>query len=205
MSNPHALPRITILKTPVLGWLLGRTCAICLRLCGWRLAGEVPRMPKYVFTMAPHTSNWDFLILMATISANRIPAFWMAKEAMFHPRFFFRWLGGVPVNRSKAKNIVEQIVEVFDNNDECALGIAPEGTRKFAERWKTGFWRMAKGADVPIVMAFLDYRTKRAGFGPSLILGDDMDADIATIQEFYSHITPRKPENTTCGKDVIID
>ncbi len=193
------------MNTPVLGWLLSIISALMLRLCGWKLEGEVPRMPKYMLTMAPHTSNWDFLVLIGIISAHRLPVFWMAKKEMFRPMFFFRWLGGIPVDRTKATNVVDQIVAIFDNNESCALGIAPEGTRKLATRWKTGFWRMAKGADVPIVMAILDYRTRRAGFGPTLMPGESVEADMEIIHKFYSHITPLKPENTTCGKDVKID
>lgn len=158
-----------------------------LRLCGWKLVGEFPSHQKQLVIFAPHTSNWDFVyMMMARFCFNMKPAF-LGKHTLFKAPYgwFFRILGGIPVNRSSSHNVVDQIVNVVDARDEVALVIAPEGTRSKTDRWKSGFYHIASKAKLPITLAFLDTASKTLGFGGSFELSGDMDKDMETIRKFY--------------------
>jgi len=157
-------------------------------LTGWTVIGEPPRAPKYVAVVAPHTSNWDFPILLAVKWALGLEIGFLAKDALFRgpAGWLFRSLGGVAVDRSAPKHLVDQIVDVFDEQDRMAIAITPEGTRSYTDTWHSGFYRIALAARIPVVLAFIDYSTKRAGLGPTIDPTGDEDADLATIAEFYA-------------------
>ena len=159
------------------------------------MEGQLPLIPKFVLVGAPHTSNWDlpFTLLMAFAFKARIH--WMGKIAIFRRPFkgFFQWLGGIPVKRSQSDNLVEQSIQQFRRNEQLILTIAPAGTRKQVIRWKSGFYHIACGANVPIVLGFLDYRRKVGGFGPLVHPTGDITTDMATIRAFYDGVTGKKP------------
>jgi 1-acyl-sn-glycerol-3-phosphate acyltransferase len=166
-----------------------------LALFGWRIEAEVPDEPKLVLIAAPHTSNWDFLLAMATIFALGIRVSWMGKHTMFRWPFkrFLIWIGGVPTDRTAAQGTVQQTIDIFDRCDKFILGLAPEGTRSHVGRWKTGFYHVARGANVPVVMVRLDYGRKVLGIGPSLLPSGDIEADMARIQSFFAGVKGKFP------------
>ena len=173
--------------------------ALALKYSGWRFEGQVPDVPKCVVVVAPHTSNWDLPLAILFAFAYRIPCpVWVAKHTIFRWPFgaFCRWFGGIPVDRSAAHNVVLQIVQHFNGREKIMFGITPEGTRKRAKTWKRGFHHIARGAGVPISLAYLDYKRKVGGFGPLFMPSDDVTADVKRVGEFYSGVTPRYPELT---------
>jgi 1-acyl-sn-glycerol-3-phosphate acyltransferase len=167
-----------------------------LRLFGWRAEGSLADLPKCVIIVAPHTSNWDFPVLMLVKIALRLKVAWMGKHTLFRPPFgwIMRWLGGLPIDRSVRHNMVEQAVESFRTHDRLLLAIPPEGTRKRAPYWRSGFYHIALGAQVPIVLAFADYRRKVGGIGGVIMPSGDVDADMALIRDFYSGIVGKRPD-----------
>jgi 1-acyl-sn-glycerol-3-phosphate acyltransferase len=173
--------------------VLGR---LGLRLLRWRFAGEFPDRSRLVIVVAPHTSNWDFVVGIAVIFATGLHAHWLVKDSWFRwpLGILGRWLGGIPVDRSRRHDLVEQTSAAFRERDRLWLAITPEGTRKKVERWKSGFWHIAKAAGVPIALCYFDYRKREVGFGPLLEPGDDYAADLARILSFYAGVTPRHPD-----------
>ena len=185
----------TIFNTPGLEAFFHRASRLILSLAGWRTEGRLPQIPKFVLVGAPHTSNWDlpFTLLMAFAFRARIH--WMGKRAIFRRPFkgIFQWLGGIPVQRSQSENLVEQSIQQFQRSEQLILTIAPAGTRKRVIEWKSGFYHIACGADVPIVLGFLDYRRKVGGFGPLIQPTGNFAADMETIRTFYEGVTGKKP------------
>jgi len=174
---------------------LGRTW---LRLHGWRLLGEVPSPRRFVLILAPHTSNWDvpFMLALAWVYGIRIE--WMVKHSLFKPPlgWLLRKLGGIPIDRRAAHGIVDQMIDTFRNRDELILGVPPEGTRKRGKHWKSGFYEIARGAGVPIVMGFLDYGKREGGMGPTLHPGD-VATDMERFRAFYADKTGLRPQEFT--------
>lgn len=191
--------RYTIFDIPILRDVLQVLAIIILRVFGWRRAGRVPDAPKFVMIAAPHTSNWDFPVGLAVILAFRVKMYWLGKEPIFRWPFgtFFKWLGGIPVSRSKSGDVVAQMIQTFEERPRIIIVVAPEGTRKRVNHWKTGFYYMAMGADVPIVMGFIDYLRKEGGFGPTLIPTGNLQADMEKIRAFYEDIRGKKPDKST--------
>ncbi|MEI8173233.1 MAG: lysophospholipid acyltransferase family protein [Deltaproteobacteria bacterium] len=190
--------RYTIFDVPVLRNVLQAFSIIILRIFGWRREGRLPDIPKFVMIAAPHTSNWDFPIALAIMFAYKMNLNWLGKDSLFRWPFggFFKWLGGIPINRSKTGDVVAQSIKAFKDKVKMVMVIAPEGTRKKAGYWKTGFYHIANGANIPIVMGFLDYVRKVGGIGPSLMPTGNIDIDLKSIQEFYANITGKFPEKS---------
>jgi len=188
--------RKTIFDMSLLCVPLCRISSLLLRLFGWRKSGELPDIPKYVLVAAPHTSNWDFPYVLAYAFVYRAKVFWMGKSTIFRRPFggLFKWLGGVPIDRTKTNNVVEQSVELFNTIGQLIMVISPEGTRTKVRRWKTGFYHIAHGAKVPIVLGFLDFRRKIGGFGPTIIPTGDFAADMEKIRAFYATVMGKRPE-----------
>ncbi|MBC8432332.1 MAG: lysophospholipid acyltransferase family protein [Desulfobacterales bacterium] len=188
----------TIFDTPVLNILLRWFSLIALRIAGWRTHGRLPATPKFVLVGAPHTSNWDLPCALFIILVLRGKICWLGKESLFRRphRGFFKWLGGIPIDRSKSKNVVAQSIQQFNQNKTMILTIAPEGTRSRVKKWKTGFYHIAKGANVPIALGFLDYRRKLGGIGPFIYPTGNIEADMKTIRAFYDGITGKFPEKS---------
>jgi 1-acyl-sn-glycerol-3-phosphate acyltransferase len=157
------------------------------RRYGWRATGDIPAARKYVLLAVPHTSNWDFPYTLGLFNALGVTPHFMAKSSLFRWPLtnFMRDVGGVPVDRAAASDMVAQMVAEFAARDEFVLTIAPEGTRGSVAQWRSGFYRIAIAAGVPIVCGFLDYGTKTGGIGPTIIPTGNYDADMAPAFEFY--------------------
>ncbi len=166
-----------------------------LRLIGWRTRVVQPRTSRYVVIGAPHTSNWDFVIILLLMAAEGIPIRWMGKASLFRGPLgiFMRSLGAIPVNRQERANLVDKVAAKFDEYDKLVIGLAPEGTRSKASRWRTGFYYIALKAQVPIVMAYIDYESKVCGLGSSLKPTGDIEVDFEVIRDFYSGFVGKYP------------
>ena len=165
-------------------------------ILGWKLVGSFPKNEKkYVLIGAPHTSWKDFMIGVLVRFATGEKLNFVGKKSLFKPPFgfIFKWLGGSPVNRQKSTNLVDAIINVFNENDEFRLAISPEGTRQYVEKWKTGFYYIAKGANVPIVMFSFDFGNKQVELSEPYYLTDDMQADFNHFYQFYKDIKGAKP------------
>jgi 1-acyl-sn-glycerol-3-phosphate acyltransferase len=164
---------------------------------GWRVEGSIPDVPRMVLIVAPHTSNWDFLTGLWVKLALRMGARFIGKHTLFRWPLgvVMRWLGGVPVDRSAAAGFVEETTRVMRESDRMTLVLAPEGTRKRTDRWKSGFYRIAVAAGVPILLAGLDYSRKVVFFGPLIHPTGDYEKDLAKIQSHYDARMALKPEN----------
>lgn len=160
------------------------------------MVDELPPDPRYVAIGAPHTSNWDFPVAILTMAALEMDARWVGKHTLFRWPFgpLMRALGGVPVDRRKSQNFVQQVVERMRSESEFVLVIAPEGTRSRTRRWKTGFYHIAHGSEVPIALGFLDFARRRAGIGGWFRPSGDLEADMTRIREFYADKTGKRPE-----------
>ena len=172
---------------------------LILRIGGWTPVGGIPDAPKAVIVAAPHTSNWDgfwALVYKVYIGAD---VHFFAKESLFWFPLgaILRALGGIPLDRSRASSAVQQAIDTFNATDSFYFGLAPEGTRGRTRGWKSGFYRIALAADVPIYLGMLDFGQRRIGIGPRLDLTGDQDADLAAIREFYTGIKGRWPEKTS--------
>jgi 1-acyl-sn-glycerol-3-phosphate acyltransferase len=173
--------------------VLGRSALTAL---GWKVEGEPPRDAKCVLVAAPHTSNWDGFYMLAVAWAMGMRVSWMGKHTLFAgvrgP--ILKALGGIPVDRRARHDVVEQMVRKFEEADALTLAIPPEGTRKRAKHWKSGFYWIAKGAHVPIYLGYLDYARKVGGVGPALVPTEDVDADVAKLRAFYEQMQGKIPE-----------
>jgi hypothetical protein len=194
---------LTIFNTPVLKAVLYRTSRLILGLTGWRIEGRLPPIPKFVLVGAPHTSNWDLPYTLLMAFALRANIRWMGKETIFRRPFrgFFQWLGGIPVQRSQSRNLVEESVQQFHRHDQLILTIAPAGTRQRVLRWKTGFYHIACGAEVPIVLGYLDYRRKAGGIGPMIHPSGNITADMQTILAFYEGVAGKHPARSLTAEE----
>jgi 1-acyl-sn-glycerol-3-phosphate acyltransferase len=180
--------------------LLQKFARWLLRLIGWRVEGALPlHLDKFVIIVAPHTSNWDFVIGLICAYALGLLFRWpygiMAKSSAFRGPMgtVMRALGCIPIDRSAAQNVVEQMVAVFEQRERLMLVIAPEGTRKKTNYWKSGFYRIALGAHVPVVMATLDFGRKLGRIGPAFMPSGDLQADTPQLRDFYSTVIARHP------------
>ena len=170
-----------------------------LSALGWKEEGSVPDAPRFVLLAAPHTTWWDLPISLGVGYVMDQDIVWIGKHTLFEGPFggFFRWLGGVPVDRRASHNYVQQMADLIRSRDRIMLMLAPEGTRKDTAYWKSGFYWIAKTAEVPIVCAFLDYKRRRGGLGPVITPTDDLKADVAKIRAFYGSVTAKHPERFT--------
>jgi 1-acyl-sn-glycerol-3-phosphate acyltransferase len=165
-------------------WLAG----FILKIFGWKVTSGVPEgISKAVVVMAPHTSNWDFVIGRLAFASQGVRiSLMIKKESFFFPLGpILKALGGIPVDRRHSQNTVKTITKHFEESEKFFLIITPEGTRKRVDRWKKGFYFIAENAKVPILLGYLDYRKKEGGIGPTIIPGGDFDRDFARIQDFY--------------------
>lgn len=187
--------RITIFNTPVLSGIFHHIARLVMRPLGWHVDGELPNIPKFVLIGAPHTSNWDFVLFLGIIFTLRANVRFMGKAELFRSPigFFFRYCGGIAVDRSKSTGLVDQMVEACNKSDKFILTIAPEGTRHHVQEWKRGFYHIAKGAGIPIVLAVVDGRHKTVRVGQVFHPTEDMEADMKTIRGFFTGIVGINP------------
>jgi 1-acyl-sn-glycerol-3-phosphate acyltransferase len=199
----HEMTR-TVFDTPVLSALLSWISTFLLAISGWKIQGHLPDLPKFVLIAAPHTSNWDFIMMLVTAFAIRTRIHWMGKDSLFRRPFgaFFKWCGGIPIDRSKPNGTVGEMTRSFVAASRLILVIAPEGTRGQVRQWKTGFYHIARSARVPIVPGFLDFGRKLVGFGEVFTPGENIETDMGTIQAFYAGMLGKNVSRTSALKPV---
>lgn len=181
----------TLFNTPVVTPLLRSLSNLALKLLGWRIEGEIPEgLDKCVIIAAPHTTNWDLPFSLMVAFSLDMQIHWMGKASLF--RFpcskLMHWLGGIPVDRNQRGQLVDTMVETFGRSEKLRILLSPEGTRGEVAQWKSGFYHIANGAGVPIVMAFIDYRNKRAGVLDIHTPQGDYERELIAIQERYNTI-----------------
>ncbi len=166
-----------------------------LRLLRWRADGEIPDRERFVVVVAPHVTGWDFPIFLVTLVALGVRVSWLGVDWMFrYP--LMRKLGGIPVNRQAALGVVPQAIERYGSRRRHALVVSPEGSRKKVVPWKTGFYRIAAGAGVPILLVTVDQQKKRVGIGPTFEPSGDYEADLDEhIRPVYAEFVDRYPDN----------
>lgn len=171
-------------------------CKGLLKLSGWKIAGTLPTDHQYVAIVGPHTSNWDFIIGVIARGALGAKINFLGKHQLFIAPWgwFFRAIGGTPVDRSKNNNLVDAVVDLFKSNSHFSLALAPEGTRSPVTRWKTGFYHIASKAQVPIITVGLDFANKTVVIPEGMQTTDDIQQDMDHIIEFYRSIKGRHPK-----------
>jgi len=180
---------------------------LILKLIGWKLDERVPETQSYVIIGYPHTSNWDFILGMLAKWGMGLPINWVAKHSMFWGPFkpMFIAMGGVPLNREKTTGFIQKNIELFAQREQFILGLMPEGTRSKTDHWKTGFYHIAHGANVPIALAYLDYKNKVIGIGEVMHPSGDIHADFEIIKTFYQDKIGYRPEYQSDMKIVVAD
>lgn len=169
---------------------------LVLKLFGWKISADEFNTPKAVLAAGPHTSNWDFVFGMLMMMKIKMDLKWMGKAAIFSPLFkpLLENMGGIPITRSKNFNAVDQMIDVFNSREKICLALSPEGTRSKTHQWKSGFYHIAKGANVPIVIVYLDYKTKTLGFSKPFDVTGTFEETVEKINTFWSQFTPKRPE-----------
>lgn len=172
------------------GWLWRVLGRVYLRLGGWRLEGAFPVEPKFVAIVAPHTSNWDFVVGVAVVFALELRVSWLGKHSLFRPplKRFFLWLGGIPVDRRASHGVVDACVKAFEGGPARLLALAPEGTRKGVSQWKSGFYRIATAAEVPIFPVGFDYRDHVIRLMPVFKPTGDLERDLPLLQALFTDV-----------------
>jgi 1-acyl-sn-glycerol-3-phosphate acyltransferase len=167
-----------------------------LKITGWSAQGEPPVARRCVLIAAPHTSNWDFFYLLAFAWLYGVRIQWMGKQQLFAWPFggVMRLLGGVAVQRDRRSDLVAQMARVIDESESICLVVPAEGTRRYVPHWKSGFYHIARTAEVPIVLSYLDYTRRVGGFGPAIIPTGDVRADMEEIRNFYAGKQGKFPE-----------
>ena len=170
---------------------------LVLRLMRFRLVGELPPVRRCVMIAAPHTSNWDFVLGVSSMLALRLRVSWLGKHTIF--RFpvagLLRFWGGLPIDRSATEGVVESVARQLREADRLYLALSPEGTRRKVERWKSGFYRIAQAAGVPIFLVTFDYKRRQVELGPLFEPTGDFEGDLARLQARFSAEMAYRPEN----------
>ena len=174
------------------------SCENLLKISGWTLDRTNPPVTNCVVIAAPHTSNWDFILMLLFAGAFGLKISWMGKSNLFIKPFgyFLRLIGGISINRRKKNQIVDHMISLFRQRDNFLLVVPVEGTRARANFWKSGFYHIAKGANVPILPTFLDYGNKRGGFGVPIITTNNLLSDMQKIRDFYAPFKGKFPSNS---------
>lgn len=173
-------------------WLAHRL----LRLLGWRFLGALPPVPKMIVVGAPHTTNWDFILFLGALRAYDFKAHYIGKHTLFRwpLGWFFTALGGISVDRTKPAGMVQQVADAFSRADQMILVMAPEGTRKAAPHWKSGFLNIARAAGVPLVLAAVDFPGKTVTLGPTIEYDGDPGAFMDQARQFYRQRKGLRPQ-----------
>lgn len=179
--------------------MLPRTFQMVLKTLGWTLHSDYADVHKYVLVAAPHTSNWDFPLGLAGAWALDLNANWVGKHTLFQKPYgwFFRAVGGTPVDRRQGSDLIEQMTDLFSRSERMILALAPEGTRSKTDHWKSGFYYIARAAKVPIAMAYLDYGKKQVGIGGGFYPSDDIQETFKKIRDFYKDRKGKFPEKAS--------
>ena len=179
------------------GWFKYYLGTTWMKIKGWEFEGDIPSQGKFILIGSPHTSNWDFIYFLAVIFMLRMKVSWFGKHTLFKKPFggLMRWLGGIPIDRRNPQEIVNQIVEQFNSKENLIIAIAPAGTRKHTDYWKSGFYRIAHQAKIPILLGYADFQKKKAGIGPMIMPTGNITKDMDMIRAFYIDIRGAHPEN----------
>lgn len=169
-------------------------CATYLQLSGWKVRGDWPAAPKAVLIAAPHTSNWDGIYMLAAAGFYRVKLRWMGKKSLTTGPFggIVKWLGCVPIDRSATNDVVQTMADAFARESRMILAIPPEGTRSAVRDWKTGFYHIARAANVPLILSVLDYGTKTISLAATIAPSGDYAADLPVIQGYYAKAQGKK-------------
>ncbi len=167
-----------------------------LKLTGWEAEGAQPSERRFVLIAAPHTSNWDLAYMLALAAIFDVRVSWMGKHVLFRPPFgwVMRRLGGIPIVRHRRGDMVSHMAKAFEGRDSLALVVPAEGTRAYVPHWKSGFYHIARTANVPIVLGYLDYARRRGGFGPGVLPSGDIRRDMDEIRDFYADKIGKHPD-----------
>ena len=171
-------------------------CKGLFKLMGWKIVGELPKDRQFIAIVAPHTSNWDFIIGVIARGVLGVKINFLGKHQLFIPPWgwFFKAIGGTPVDRRKSNNLVDAVAEMFKTNPNFSLALAPEGTRSPVTRWKTGFYHIANKAQVPVVAVGLDFGKKTIVIAEGITPSGDIVQDMQPLVEFYRSIEGRHPK-----------
>jgi len=190
--------RTTVFCTPIITPLLRWIAIVVLKVIGWKAVGKELENPRFVLIGAPHTSNWDFPLMLLIVLKLRLQVFWMGKHTLFPfpVGWLMKWLGGIPINRAKSHNVVNETVRQYRENENLVVLVPPEGTRSKVTTWKSGFYHIANNAGVPILMGFVDAAKKEAGLADFFYPTGDVEADIQEIRKFYQDKKGLRAENS---------
>lgn len=177
-------------------WVLRTLGGLILRLVGWRTVFATPPGPKWILLAYPHTSNWDFPLGLLFSAQQGVFVRWAGKDSLFRWPLggLFRLLGGVAINRRERTGMIAQLVDAFNRNERFNIAIAPEGTRRKTDHWKSGFYRIAIAAGVPVGLGFFDYRNKVVGVERWVTLSGNEEEDLEVIRQYYADKPGRYPE-----------
>jgi 1-acyl-sn-glycerol-3-phosphate acyltransferase len=181
---------------------------VFLWLSGWtivdRLPGGIRAVRRCVLIAAPHTSNWDYPYALSVFYALGVPVRFLAKESLFRPPlgWLMRASGGIAVNRAQRNNLVDSMIALFQRREHLILMIPVEGTRSYVKEWRSGFYHVAQGAKVPIVLGFLDYKKKEAGFHALFYPTGEYATDVQELQKIYRQFTPKHPTQYSLADDI---
>lgn len=185
---------------PEINWFFTHLARLLLRITGWSYEGELPTAPKFIIVSYPHTSNWDGIIVVVVAMAMRMKVHWLGKDSLFKSPLlarFFRWTGGIPIDRSSSHRALKSTVQAFQDYPTLALVISPEGTRQRQDMFKPGFYFLAQKANVPMLLGTFDYTRKLVMLGPLIYPTGDIHADMQPMYAFYQRGVARYPENAT--------
>ena len=177
---------------------LGR---LMMRVSGWRFEGRLPDVPKIVIAVAPHTTNWDFVVGVMVLWALDLKISFLGKHTLFRGMFgrWMRSIGGIPVDREATHGVVGEAVRAFQQAERMVLALAPEGTRQLDRGFRTGFLHIANGAGVPVLLAYFDFSRKIIGFGPTLTMSGNVEQDLRVVLDFYRPIRGKYRKDWQAG------
>ncbi len=190
--------RYTLFTTPILSPILRVISRVILKIIRWRVVGSIPSdQRKYVLIVAPHTSNWDFVLFVLTVSVLRLKPSVLIKSTLFVGPlgWFLRYCGAIPVNRSQANSLVSYIASIYQEHEDFVLIVTPEGTRSPNANWKRGFHHVATAAQVPILIVYVDSVIKTIGIEGVMEPTDDIEGDIIKLKKFFDTKSGLKPKN----------
>ena len=196
MQGRAMIYKHSIFSTPILTWLLSFPARLALKLSGWKVHGSPPEVKRCIMIAAPHTSNWDFALMLMVVFTLKLDLRWIGKHSLFPwpVAWLMKWLGGIPVNRSQASNVVDDMIKEFQENEKLVLLSTPEGTRSQVSKWRTGFYHIAVGANVPIQPICLDGPGKNIDFEPLFIVSGDKEDDLREIKAIFHGKQGVRPE-----------
>ena len=190
--------RYTLFSTPILSSVLRVISRLMLKIIRWRVIGALPEgQRKYVLIVAPHTSNWDFILFIFAVSVLRLQPSVLIKSTLFVGPlgWFLRYCGAIPVNRTQANSLVDYIAGIYAEREEFVMIITPDGTLSANPNWKRGFHHVARKAEVPVLVVYVDSAVRTIGIEGLMEPSDDADADIRKLKQFYDSKSGLKPKN----------